>query len=593
VKILVFAPHSAIWVHAFPEALVAEALRQGGHEIVYVTCGRQLRRFCVPMGAHGLEPSSPEARKEPICGECEARAGILREAFGFRGPRLNELLGPAETAAVEQALTKLKRDEIPTLELEGVPVGKLALYQLMLRRKRVDLELSEAEWEDYLVELRNTLYAGHAAIRLLDTERPDRVLVYNGLYSVNRVCCKLAERRGIPHYFMHAGGNLANRLQTLLLGRGDTFTFMPHVVAQWPRFADIPCTPRLLSRVAEHYLELLRGRSVFVYSSGGGGAGNLRQRFGVKEGQRLLLAAMASYDEEVAAEMVGARQHCTPPLFPTQVEWIRALLDLVQGRPDLFLLVRVHPREFPNRRDPTKSQHARLLEEALRDLPSNARVNWPDDGVSMYDLAHEADAVLTSWSSVGKEMCLLGLPVVLYSRELVFYPPDLGYVGTTWSEYLGAIDQALASAWSAERSRAAFRWGALEFIRATIFVGDSYPELEHPVRPLRRKVADRLRQRVDRFFKERADCRRRRARLGAAGQVLSLIELGKDSVLELMEPGTVERATPDEETRALERELARLADALCPTEEARRRSRLYRSMTTFERASSAGGDVHS
>jgi hypothetical protein len=580
-KILVFAPHSAIWVHAFPEALVAEALRQGGHEIVYVTCGRQLQRFCVPMGAHGLEPSSPEARKKPICGECEARAGILREAFGFRGPRLNELVGPVEAAAVEQALAGVRRGEMPSLELEGVPVARFALYQLMLRRKRIDFELSDAEWEDYLVELRNTLYAGHAAIKLLDAERPDRVLVYNALYSVNRVCCKLAERRGIPHYFMHAGGNLANRLQTLLLGRGDTFTFMPHVVGQWPRFADIPCTRRLLSLVADHYLELLRGRSVFAYSSAGDGGGNVRERFGVRAGQRLLLAAMASYDEEVAAEVIGAREHSTSPLFPTQVEWIRALLEFVQSRPDLFLLVRVHPREFPNRRDPAKSQHARLLEQALRDLPPNARVNWPDEGVSMYDLAHEADVVLTSWSSVGKEMCLFGLPVVLYSRELVFYPTELAYVGTTKEQYFGAIEEALASGWSAERSRAAFRWGAMEFIRATIFVGDSYPELENPSRPLHRKVIDRLRRRVDPFYKERADCRRRSARLGASAEVAALIESGRASILELTDLAAVERAVPEEESRGHRHELARLANALCPTEDGRRRSRLHRSMMSY------------
>lgn len=587
-KILVFAPHSAIWVHAFPEALVAEALRQSGHEIVYVTCGRQLRRFCVPMGAHGLEPSSPAARRARVCGECESRAGILREAFGFRGPELDDLVGPAEKAAVEQALAGLKRGEIPALELEGVPVAKFALYQLMLRRKRIDLEFSDAEWEDYLVELRNTLYAGHATIRLLDAERPDRVLVYNALYSVNRVCCKLAERRGITHYYMHAGGNLANRLQTLLLGRGDTFTFMPHVVSQWPRFADTPCTPRLLSLVTDHYIELVRGRSVFVYSSPGSGAADLRQQFGVGSEQRLLVAAMAGYDEEVAAEMVGARKHHTPPLFTSQFEWIRALLEFVQGRPDLFLLIRVHPREFPNRRERVKSQHARLLEEALRDLPPNARVNWPDDGVSMYDLANEADAVLTSWSSVGKEMCLLGLPVVLSSRELVFYPPELAYVGTTREQYFHAIEEALAAGWNAERARAAFRWAALEFIRATIFVGDSYPELEHPARPLHRKVVDRLRRHIDPFFKERADCRRRRARLGAAGQVTSLIESGRESVLELMDPAAVERATLAEETRALKREFARLADALCPTEDARRRSRLYRSITGFARSGCGG-----
>ena len=48
-KILFFAPHTAIWVFAFPEALVAEALAEHGHDIVHVGCGEIYRRFCVPM----------------------------------------------------------------------------------------------------------------------------------------------------------------------------------------------------------------------------------------------------------------------------------------------------------------------------------------------------------------------------------------------------------------------------------------------------------------------------------------------------------------------------------------------------------------
>ena len=42
-NVLVFAPHSAVWIHAFPEALVAEALMQEGHQIIYVGCGGVLK----------------------------------------------------------------------------------------------------------------------------------------------------------------------------------------------------------------------------------------------------------------------------------------------------------------------------------------------------------------------------------------------------------------------------------------------------------------------------------------------------------------------------------------------------------------------
>jgi hypothetical protein len=581
-KILFFAPHTAIWVHAFPEALVAEALRQGGHEIVYVTCGRQLRRYCVAMSAHRVAPAAPDVDKRQVCDLCDARKRIIREQFGFKGYDLSELISQEGEHQVEELVGRMTRDSLMTFELEGIPIGRLALYQFMLLRKRIDTDLGDEEWGEYLNELRNALYAFYAAKRVLVQERPDRVIVYNGLYSVNRVCCKLAEQRGIPHYFMHAGGNLSHRLQTLLFGRGDTFVYMPHCVEAYAKFAHLPCTGRLLKLVTDHYLELLRGQSHFVYSSGKStDLFDARARFGVKPGQKLLLATMASYDEEMAAEMVGARQHRTTPLFPTQVEWIRALLEFAKSRSDLFFLIRVHPREFPNRRERAKSQHAGMLEEALRGLPENAAVNWPADGISLYDLAEQTDVVLNSWSSTGKEMSLLGLPVVIYSRELPFYPAELNYVGTTREEYFACIEQALAAGWNGERVRRAYRWGVFEFVRATVYIGDSYPELEHPVRPLHVKVVERLRRCFDPYFRERRDCGRRKPELATAALIRRLIETGARSPLEVLNPSTVEQTDVEEETHCLGQELRRLAEALYPDPEARRSSRLYPLLYSF------------
>jgi hypothetical protein len=581
-KILFFAPHAAIWVPAFPEALIAEALQQKDHDIVYVSCGGTLDHYCVPMSAQGLVPGAPANARQKVCAQCNQNDRIVRDEFAFKGPRLNELVGPGEKQEAQSILAHMTRDGIPTLERDGVFLGRLALYQLMLRRKLMTLHLNDTEWEEYLVELRNTLYAWQAGRKLLDQERPDRVMVYNGLYSVNRAVCKLAEQRGVPTYFMHAGGNLSNRLQTLMIGRGDTFRFMPHVVSQWPRFAHVPCTAKTLSLVTDHYLELLRGKSVFVYSKTKSAKRfDARAHFGVGPGQKLLVATMGSYDEEVAAEVVGASSHRSVPLFPTQADWIKAVVAFVATRKDLFLIIRIHPREFPNRRDQALSQHARFLQESLQDLPSNAAVNWPTDGLSLYDLAEDTDVFLNSWSSVGKEMSMLGIPVVVYSDELILYPSDLNYLGTTQETYFSAIDKALADGWSSERIRQAYRWGVLEFVRACVFLGDSYPEVEHSVRSLPVKIIDRLLRYVDPYFKQRADCRKRLPQLSAAAQVRKLIESGSDSVLEDLENGSIEQVGLAEETLALRSELERLMKVLYPSQELRTGSRLYARLSNF------------
>ena len=87
-KILVFAPHSLLWKHAFPEALVCEALKQKGHEIVYMTCGGIFSDYCISMLSSKVPWNAPAAEKAGICARCKRNAQVLREEFRFHGSDL-------------------------------------------------------------------------------------------------------------------------------------------------------------------------------------------------------------------------------------------------------------------------------------------------------------------------------------------------------------------------------------------------------------------------------------------------------------------------------------------------------------------------
>jgi hypothetical protein len=583
-KILVFAPHSAIWIHAFPEALVANALQSAGHEIVYVSCGRTFERFCVAMSASRLSVDSSQSLRSKICAECVSNDGLLRAELGLSGPNLRDILTADDLQEVEIILDAFTRESVSSLQQDGIFVGRVALYQLLLRVKKFDLDFSEQEWQQYLVELRNTLYAFKAGKRLIDRHAPDRVIVYNGLYSVNRAVCLLAESRGIPSYFLHAGGNLANRLQTLMVGRGNPYTYMPRLLEEWPSFSSVACSPKELSAVTDHFLELLRGQSIFVYSkSRSDRVFDARAFFGLRWDQKLIVATMSSNDEEMAGIMVGAQAPRQGLLFSTQIEWIRAVTEFVRGRPDLFLVIRVHPREFPNRRDGKKSQHAHLLEAAFSDIPPNVAVNWPEGNISLYDLVDQTDAFLNAWSSTGKDMPLLGIPVVTYSSKIQWYPADLNYLGETRESYLAAIDQALNDGWNFENARRAYRWAVFEFITSTISIRDNYPAVENPDRKLIEKIVGRVRRSIDPDYGKRGDMRRRRETLGASRQIVDLLESAGSTIVERLHLEKSDAASLDEETTALQFELKRLATALFPDPSSRAKSRLYNALCGRDR----------
>jgi hypothetical protein len=277
--------------------------------------------------------------------------------------------------------------------------------------------------------------------------------------------------------------------------------------------------------------------------------------------------------------VVGVLRDDYQLLFPSQIEWIQALLQFVSRRDDLFLVVRVHPREFPNRREAVKSEHAKLLAQTFTALPPNAVVNWPTDGISMYDLANEAAVILNAWSTVGKEMSLLGLPVVIYSPDLLFYPADLNHVATTLDDYFNKIETALHEAWNVEWLRKTYRWLALEYGHSLIDISDGYSQKETAVGSLLHRALGKAQRMISPYHQEKSDCLSRPSRLKAAQVFAKVIEQKAGSLLDVGHD--VPTISLDDETRSLRMEVRRLLQVLYPPHRTGRSGALHLKLQRF------------
>jgi hypothetical protein len=585
-KVLFFAPHSALWIHAFPEALTAQALAGAGHEVLYVGCGGEFGRYCIPMNAQGLTADSEASKRDAVCRRCKDLRKIIVGNFGFRAKDLRDMLDDTDRAAVTAIVSRVDRTNYLDIEHCGVAAGRVALYECLLHHKKLSLDFTPAEWREYLIALTNTLLSIVALNRLFDTEKFDSIVVYNALYSVNRAACLLAESRGMRAIFLHAGGNLSNRLQTLMVSEGNTFHLLKEMRERWPEIASRPCSPEVAERVTNHFIRLIGGEHFLAYSVARDGSGDsIRQRYAIPPEAKLLVATMSSYDERLAAEAAGVIERATGLLFPRQVDWIKALIEHMRSRPDLFLLVRVHPREFPNKREGRKSEHATLLEEVFENLPLNARINWPADNLSLYDLAEEADVFLNAWSSVGKEMSLLGLPVVIYSRDLVLYPPDLNFVAEDREAYFASIDAALAAGWSLDRAKMMYRWYALEFHHALVDISDGFSRQEGGRSTFLTKAVNRLRRMRDPYYLERRDLHRRPMELGEAAKIRSVIVNRQRSPIASALATQGASPSADAEHREIVRQLRRLA-AVMGTSGTERKGRLSQRLAALGEAKS-------
>ena len=556
-RVLFFSPHAGIWVHAFPEALVVDAVRRTGADVTWITCGGGFGDYCVVMSARSLREDSEASAKQATCAACMVNRDLIRRDFGFAGYDFDSVLTPADETRIAALVAQARPDDVTSFVVDGVRVGQLALYEYLIAHKRAHGTLDAAEWMAFQPRLANVVRSLLAAQRIIDSERPTRLVMYNTLYSVNAVWRALGDQRGIPVFVLHAGPNLARRLQTLLLARDSTTKAGYRLVAAWADHARRPANAAELATVTDHFVEVLRGRNVFAYSGARTGT-DWRARFGIRRDQRILVATLSSYDEYVAARAVGEQPDESSLLFPTQIEWIRALVRWIRDRPDRFLLIRVHPRELPNKREGRRSQHAEQLEAALVDLPPNVRVNWPSDDISLYDLAEHADVVLNAWSSAGKEMALLGRPVIVYCPSLLMYAPAINEVAETWDAYVTAIETALTEPWSFERIRKAYRWCAVEYVRAIADIGDAFHVSEARATTFGARVRGAL------FALPRVrqahDLLRRPRELVEGARIASVIADARGSLLDAPRPR--DEVTEAAETAAIRRELGRVYQAL-------------------------------
>ena len=584
-KVLFFAPHSAIWIHAFPEALVAEVLSQAGNEIIYVGCGGLLSSYCVSMIAQGVQFEATQSERERVCSLCKQNKEILRTRFKFDGPDLSDTVNDEDLQGVDALVRSVTPKSCMDLVVNGVDVGRIALYELLIQNKKVEINFKSGEWQRYQASLRNAILVLRVMQRILSLERPDRIVVYNALYSVNRVVCRLAEINGIPQYFLHAGDNLSHRLSTLILARDNAFAYYKCLRNRWIELQDRPSSSDAMRSATDHFLEVARGRSAWAYSAAPDRNADLRRRYGIEAGQRIICATLSSDDERFSGEVIGALPVNIPLMFPRQVDWIKALIQYVDERKQLSLIIRVHPREFPNKRESVLSEHAKMLKLALSELPDNVKVNWPADNVSLYDLANIADVFANAWSSAGKEMAWLGLPVVLYSKDLTLYPANLNYVGATEVEYFQMIEQALRDGWDPQRIRNTYRWCAIEYKLAALDISESFSGREH------RSILARAKSRILRGLRlsqeQESDCRKRAPRLTASRQINSILMNQLDSVLDLDQVDIP--ASLDEESASLKNEVRRLVTGLYGVADDSQQNCLANKLRRFASSKAAQG----
>jgi len=123
----------------------------------------------------------------------------------------------------------------------------------------------------------------------------------------------------------------------------------------------------------------------------------------------------------------------------TMAEWIERSVEYFSRRPDVQLVIRIHPGEIlthgPSMVD--------VVNGVLPELPEHIHLVGPRDKVNTYDIIELADLGLVYTTTTGMEMAMSGVPVIVAG---VTHYKGNGFTiaPLTYGEYFAKLDQILA-----------------------------------------------------------------------------------------------------------------------------------------------------
>jgi hypothetical protein len=302
-----------------------------------------------------------------------------------------------------------------------------AAYDTMYRLQVEDFDLKSSL---YLLRARRNRVALLSALRFLTETCPDAVLVPNGLVTELGVLYQAARYLRVDAVTYEFN----DQREQIWLAHND-IVMHQNTDALWQARGPVPLSDGQRQTIAE--LEEARSEARkygkgtrFWQDATPVGGEQLRQSLHLDDRPMALLAT------NVLGDSLTLGRH----VFATSMaEWIERTVQYFAGRPEVQLVVRIHPGE----RLMQGPSIMGVIDRALRQCPEHIHVIGPNEKVNTYDLMEIASLGLAYTTTVGMEMAMRGVPVIVAGNT---HYRGRGFTldPATWDEYYRMLDQTLS-----------------------------------------------------------------------------------------------------------------------------------------------------
>ncbi|MBV6400369.1 MAG: hypothetical protein CNIPEHKO_00654 [Anaerolineales bacterium] len=311
-------------------------------------------------------------------------------------------------------------------------IAEISLWDAQYTLMREEVDMSNAKDKAlYDLRIKRNTFAALAALEWMQANKPDVVLVPNGLILEMGIVFRVARYLNIPAVTFEFNDQREQiwLAQNTSIMRQDTDYL---VEAR----CKLPMTDEMYERLAD--LENARrgarvwGKSkrLWQYVSSQG-AEETRKALGLDNRPVVLLAANVLGDSLTLGRNIFAE---------SMSEWITKTVQYFAKRTDVQLVVRIHPGE---KIVPQAKSMGTVVREALPELPSHIHVIGALDNVNTYDLIEIANLGLAYTTTVGVETAMNGIPVISCGQT---HYRGRGFTidPNSWDEYFTTLENVLS-----------------------------------------------------------------------------------------------------------------------------------------------------
>jgi len=392
------------YAHAMTlESVVAAALTFRGAEVHVLLCDGALTACaeCESSLYPNLSKFVEYGPSRDLCTDCMWPAERVYAELGLKVHRYSDWLTPEDRAQARRTASSLPFGQIRDFTLDDLAIGEHAYAGALRFFATGSLDAEPAAEPVLRRYLEAALLTACASRRLLRAVGCSSAVFTHGIYVPWGIVGEVARRDGVRVVTW----NVAYRKRRFIFSHNDTYhhTLMTEPRDQWEHAELSAAQDRELTKYLSSRREGLFDWIVF-HRSRRQDPDEIARSIGLDRSKPAVgLLTNVTWD---------AQLHYPANAFPSMLEWLVQTCEYFATRPDLQLLIRVHPAEisgFPPSRQPVLGE----LRKRLPRLAPNIIIVAPESDMSTYALMSLCNAAIIYGTKMGVELTSIGLPVVV------------------------------------------------------------------------------------------------------------------------------------------------------------------------------------